>query len=192
MAAKEEGINELLGRLGFDDDELDDLIFEEEKDAPLEGIKWMALVRVHTTNYFSIQTFEQHMITAWSPAKEVKFRALENNLFTIQCFCLGDWLKITKEGPWLFWQNAVLIETYDGLAAPESVDLNYFDAWVQIHKLPDGYRTKSLVTNLVEKKIGKVSVVETVLPGVGNFVRARVKIDVRKALARFVTISRGG
>jgi imidazoleglycerol phosphate synthase glutamine amidotransferase subunit HisH len=66
--------------------------------------------------------------------------------------------------------------------APESVDLNYFDAWVQIHKLSDGYRTKSLVTNLVEKKIGEVYVVEIVLPGVRNFVRARVKIDVQKAL----------
>jgi hypothetical protein len=91
---------------------------------------------------------------------------------------LGDWLKITKEGPWLFRQNTVLIESYDGLCALESVDLNYFDAWVQIHKLSDGYRTKSSVTNLVEKKIGEVYVVETVLRGVGNFVRARVKIDV--------------
>jgi hypothetical protein len=189
---KDEGINELLKRLGFEEDEVDDLIFEEESDVPLDGIKWMALARVHTSNYFSIQTFEQHMNTAWSPAKEVKFRALENNLFTIQCFCLGDWLKITKEGPWLFRQNAVLIEPYDGLAAPESVDLNFFDAWVQIHKLPDGYRTKSLVTNLVAKKIGKVDEVEIVLNGVGNFVRARVKIDVRKVLARFVTISRNG
>jgi N-dimethylarginine dimethylaminohydrolase len=78
---KEEGINELLKRLGFEEDEVDDLIFEEESDVPLDGIKWMALARVHTSNYFSIQTFEQHMNTAWSPAKEVKFRALENNLF---------------------------------------------------------------------------------------------------------------
>jgi hypothetical protein len=44
----------------------------------------------------------------------------------------------------------------------------------------------------VEKKVGKVSVVETNLSGVGNFVRTRVQIDVRKPLARFVTISRGG
>jgi hypothetical protein len=49
-----------------------------------------------------------------------------------------------------------------------------------------------LVTNLVEKKIGKVTEVEPAPPGVGNFVRARVKIDVRKTLERFVTISRGG
>jgi hypothetical protein len=86
----------------------------------------------------------------------------------------------------------VIIEPYDGLSVPDSSKLNSFDFWLQIHKLPVGYRSKSLITNLVEKKVGKVSKVETNLSGVGNFVRARVKFDVRIPLARFVTISRGG
>jgi hypothetical protein len=145
---REEGIDDLLKRLGFEDDEVDDLVFEDESDVPKEGMKWMALARVHTSNFFNIQTFEQHMITAWSPAKEVKFHALEVNLFTIQCSCLGDWLKVTEEGPWLFRQNAVIIEPYDGLSAPDLSKLNYFDFWLQIHKLPVGYRSKSLITML--------------------------------------------
>jgi hypothetical protein len=36
------------------------------------------------------------MRVAWSPAKEVKFTALEENLFTIQCFCFGDWLNVDR------------------------------------------------------------------------------------------------
>lgn len=87
---KEDRIDNLLQWLGIDEEEIDDLVFEEEADAPKEGIKWMALVKVHYMNFFSPQTFEQHMRVAWSPARDVKFRALENNLFTIQCFCLGD------------------------------------------------------------------------------------------------------
>jgi hypothetical protein len=181
----------MLNRLGIEEDEIDDLVFEET-DIPKEGIKWMALAKVHTTNYFSPQSFEQHMRVAWSPAKEVKFTALEENLFTIQCFCLGDWLKVDKGGPWLFRQNAVIIVPYDGLTPTESVDLNSFDAWIQIHKLPIGYRDHVLIKNLVEKKVGKVQTVETVIPGVNNFVRVQVKIDVRKVLARFVTVVRGG
>jgi hypothetical protein len=51
----------MLRRLGIEEGEEDDLIFEEEADAPKEGMKWMALARVHTENYFSPQTFEQHM-----------------------------------------------------------------------------------------------------------------------------------
>jgi hypothetical protein len=53
-------------------------------------MKWFALARVHTENFFSPQTFEQHMRIAWSPAKKVKIKPIEANLFTIQCNCLGD------------------------------------------------------------------------------------------------------
>jgi hypothetical protein len=188
---KPDDLDDLLQRLGIDEDEIDDLIFEDT-DLPKEGIKWMALARVHTTNFFSPQTFEQHMRVAWSPAKEVKFIALEQNLFTIQCHCLGDWLKIEQGGPWLFRQNVVIIEPYDGLSAADAIDLNSFDAYIQIHKLPIGYRDKSMIKNLVEKKVGKVLSVDTAIPGVNNFIRVRVKFDVRKVLARFVTVVRGG
>jgi hypothetical protein len=56
----------------------------------------MALAPVYTVNFFRPQTFEQHMRIAWSPAKEVKFRPLDDDMFIIQCSCLGDWLKVTK------------------------------------------------------------------------------------------------
>ena len=130
----------MLMRLGINEEEIDDLVFEDEPDAPKEGVKWMALARVHTSNYFSPLTFKQHMRTSWSPAREVKFTALEDNLFTIQCHCLGDWLKVEQGGPWLFRQNAVIIEPYDGLSPVESVELNSIALWLQIHKLPIGYR----------------------------------------------------
>jgi hypothetical protein len=182
----------MLLRLGIEEDAADDLVFEEEEDAPKEGIKWMALARVHTDNFFSPQTFEQHMRFAWSPAKEVIFHALEENLFTIQCSCLGDWMKVEEEGPWLFRQHAVIIEKYDGLSSTDAIDLNFIAVWIQIHKLPVGYRKDPLITNLTEKKIGKVIKVEKDIPGVCNFVRVRVKIDVRKPLGRFVSLSRAG
>jgi hypothetical protein len=99
---KQEALDDMLWRLGIDKDEIDDLIFEDEEEAPKEGIKWSALARVHTTNFFSHQMFEQHMKTTWIPTKEVTIKALEANLFTIQAYFLGDWLKIEQGGPWLF------------------------------------------------------------------------------------------
>jgi hypothetical protein len=167
-------------------------VFEEEESAPKKGVKWMALVRVHASNYFSPQSFEQTMHIAWSPAREVKFQHLETNLFTIQCFYLGHWITVTEGGPWLFRQNIVCIEKYDGLARQESVDLNFFTTWIQIHKIPISYRKVALITNLIERKVGKVEMVETDVQGAGNFVRVQVKIDVRKALGRFVFVSRAG
>jgi hypothetical protein len=156
-AAQGEAIQDMLQRLGIQDDG-DDLVFQEQEEVPREGLKWFALVRVHTGNYFSPQMFEQHMKTAWSPAKEIKIKPLEENPFSIQCF--GEWLKVEKGGPWLFRQNAVIIEKYDGLAPIESVELNTIAVWMQIHKLPPGYRNKALITNLIEKRVGKVLEVE--------------------------------
>jgi hypothetical protein len=153
-------------------------------------MKWTALAKIHTANSFSPQTFEQHMRVAWSPAQEIIFTPLEDKLFSVQCSCLGDWIKVEQGGPLLFRQNAVSIEAYDGLAPTESVDLNFINVWIQIHKLPIGYRNESLIKNLVEKKVGKCISVELNVQGIGNFVRVRVRLDVRLPLARVVTISR--
>jgi hypothetical protein len=158
---KEEGINDMLHRLGIGEGDFYDAVFEEIEDAPKEGLKWMALVWVHTTNYFSASTFEQHMRVAWSPAREIKFQYIEGNLFTVQCFCLGDWLKVVEGGPWLFRQSVVCIEKYDGLTDPYLIDLNFFMTWVRIQKLQVGYRGKALITNMMEKKVGKVEEVQT-------------------------------
>jgi hypothetical protein len=49
-----------------------------------------------------------------------------------------------------------------------------------------------LIKNLDQKKVGPVSTVETQIAGINNFVRVRVKLDVRKPLARFVSVVRGG
>jgi hypothetical protein len=106
---EKEKISDMLQRLGIEEDEYDDLVLEDEEEAPIQGLKWMALVRVHTSNFFSPQTFEQHMKAAWSPAREVQFQHLQGNLFTVQCFCLGDWLKVDEGGPWLFRLSAVCI-----------------------------------------------------------------------------------
>jgi hypothetical protein len=189
---EKENIDVMLQCLGIEEDKFDDLIFQEEEEAPKEGLKLMALARVYTSKKFSPQTFEQHMRVAWSPARDVQFQHLEGNLFSVQCFCLGDWLKVEPGGPWLFRQSSVCIEKYDGHSSPDSIDLNFYSTWIQIHKLPIGYRKKALITNLVEKKAGKVVEVETDVQGAGNFVYARVKLDIRKSLARFVSMSIAG
>jgi hypothetical protein len=93
-----EAIDAMLLRLGIEEEEIDDLVFKEEESVPKE-VKWMALAKVHTTNFFSPQTFEQHMKIALSPTKEIQFHHIGANLFTVQCFCLGDWLKVEEGGP---------------------------------------------------------------------------------------------
>jgi hypothetical protein len=72
----------------------DDLIIEDEEEAPKQGLKWLALVNIHTTNSFSPITFEQHMRNAWSPVQRVKFNHLEGN----SVFLFGRLVKSKRKG----------------------------------------------------------------------------------------------
>lgn len=54
------------------------------------------------------------------------------NMFTVQACCLRDWTKIMARGAWLFWDFAVIIVPYDGLALVETLKLNRIVVWAQI------------------------------------------------------------
>ena len=65
-------------------------------------------------------------------------------------FCLGDWERVTTDGPWNFRGNAVILSPYDGITKPSKVALDTLDIWIQIHDVPDKY------AHLVEALAGKV------------------------------------
>jgi hypothetical protein len=101
-------------------------------------------------------------------------------------------LKVESGGPWLFRQSVVCIEPYDGPTDPDMIDLNYFSTWVQIKKVPIGHRNETLLKNLVEQRMGKVEETQLDVNGAGNFVRVKVRLDVRRELERWVSMIRGG
>ena len=67
----------------------------------------MALAKVATPHPFSSQSFFSTMQFAWNMAQGVTFRAVEDNLFVVPVFCLGDWQKLMEVGPWLFRNHGV-------------------------------------------------------------------------------------
>ena len=139
---KSEPMEVLLGRLNLLEDEQDDFIWEEEVDETPVAAKWLAIAKVHTTWGFSPSTLYGDMRSAWNTAKEAKWRKIEDNLFTVQFGCLGDWNKATQQGPWLFRNQALLIQEYDGFTNPTSVVLDKLDVWARVLKLPDNFLKK--------------------------------------------------
>jgi 3-hydroxyisobutyrate dehydrogenase-like beta-hydroxyacid dehydrogenase len=83
-------VEAMMAKLGLKEDDLDDVIFEEEVKQPEEDTRWMAVARVHTESEFSHYWFYKNMRSAWDLAKDVKIRAIEDNLFTLRFACLGD------------------------------------------------------------------------------------------------------
>jgi hypothetical protein len=133
------------------------------------------------------------MTAAWNPAQEVTFRVVAENLFTVQARCLGDWKKITEEGPWLFRGAALMVEPFDGTTTVPSVVPSKVQVWIQIHCIPPRYRTKEIITQLASR-VGEVLAVETMaVPSeAGEFHRVRVSLDSLKPLTRFTSLTPEG
>ncbi|KAM0906228.1 hypothetical protein ACQ4PT_016910 [Festuca glaucescens] len=185
-------VEELLGRLNLHEEGEDDFIWEEEVTNPPEKAKWLAIGKVHTSRGFSPMALYADMRSAWNPAKEVIWRKLEDNLFTIQFGCLGDWNKAMKMGPWLFRNNyALILEEYDGFMKLRSVVLDKIVVWVRVLKLPDNYLVEHVIKGIC-RPMGEIKEFQTKLPAgfAGEFVRVRVKLDVSKKLHRFVSITK--
>ena len=91
--AESSGSSELeamMAELGLKEDDLQDVIVEEDE-LPEEATRWMAIARVHTDKTYSQYWFFRNMRVAWDLAQEVKIKPLEENLYTMQFSCLGDW-----------------------------------------------------------------------------------------------------
>jgi hypothetical protein len=95
------------------------------------------------------------MRSAWNPTKEVVWRRLDDNLFTIQFNCLVDWNKAMHEGPWLFREQALIIEEYDGFSNPRSIKLDCVTVMAQVHQLPDNYLREQVIKGMC-RNVGEV------------------------------------
>ncbi|KAK1628838.1 hypothetical protein QYE76_003153 [Lolium multiflorum] len=189
---KEENVDDLLGRLHLEDDEVEDFVWEDEVPDSEVKAKWLAIARVHTSKLgFSQSALFSDMRSAWNPAKEVTWRRIEQNLFTIQFNCLADWNKAMNQGPWLFRDQGLIMEEYDGFTNPLAINLDKITVWAQIHKLPDNYLKEHVIRGM-SRCVGEVLEVQIKLPAgfIGSFVRLKIKLDTRKKLSRFVSMTR--
>ena len=85
-----EPVEELLSRLELQEDEEEQFVWEDEfKEEKIEA-KWLAIANVHTNKGFSPSALYADMRSAWNPAREVRWRRVDDNLFTVQFGCLGD------------------------------------------------------------------------------------------------------
>ena len=76
------------------------------------------------------------MRVAWDLAKEVKIKPLEENLYTMQFGCMGDWERVMEEGLWAYKGKAVVLAPYDGFTKPSMIELNKVEMWIKIHDFP--------------------------------------------------------
>ena len=91
-----------------------------------------------------------------------------------------------EDGPWTFKGNAVVIEPYDGITRPSSIELNKIEMWIQIHDLPELFfgLIKSLAATVGDFIFAEPKSQDFE----GNFFRVRIKVDVTKHLKNVVSL----
>lgn len=65
-------VEKKMQELGLREEDLDDVVYDE-KEAPVEAARWVALARVHTAKTYSQTWFYRNMRSAWDLAQEAKF-----------------------------------------------------------------------------------------------------------------------
>ena len=91
----------MMKELGLSEEDLDDVVIDQQS-VPPEATRWMAVARVNTEKQYSQYWFYRNMRAAWNLAQKVNIRPLEDNLYTLQFACLGDWERVMGDGPWAF------------------------------------------------------------------------------------------
>jgi hypothetical protein len=187
---KDVDVQDLLSNLNLHEAELDDVFLGKEEIKAWPEVKWLAAAKVLTDKAFSLESLKKTMQSAWTPAREVSFHAVGTNLFVLQARCLGDWKRIMEDGPWLFRGCALMVEPFDVATMVPTVIPRKVLAWVQIHKLPPLCRNKEVLTSLASR-VGEVVGVDLthIQTRMGDFHRARVKLESSRPLARVVPLA---
>lgn len=111
---RREPTKETLSRLNLREGGSKDFVWEDKIVEPLIHVKWLAIAMVHATRGFSPTTLYFDMRSAWNLARDVVWRKIDENLFTVQFNCLRYWNRAMLMGPWLFRYQALIHEEYDG------------------------------------------------------------------------------
>lgn len=106
---------------------------------------------------------------------------------------LGDWKRIMEEEPCIFRGNVLMLEKFDGATPSPALIPSKVMVWIQIHKIPPLFRTEAIINQLAWKVEDVISVDSRVIShGRGDFHRARVNVESKKPLVRFVSLAPEG
>jgi hypothetical protein len=160
LSGSDPTLEELLRSLNLKGEDIGGVfVAKAEVESLKEDSKWLAVMKLMSSKPFSATSLKKTLKFAWAPAQEVTFRDLEDNRFMVKANCLGDWQRITEQGPWIFRDHGLLVEKYDGSCKASSVELNRIHAWVQIHDVPELFRKKHIITKLA-RSVGEVITVD--------------------------------
>ena len=175
------------------EDEAPGFIIAEEAMGDSEAIVSHCLLgKLLTAKFCNKAALKATMLRIWGAASGVVAQDMGRNLFLFQFQNDADFKRVLHGSPWLFDNNLLVLNVFDGSCPANQISFNHCCFWVQFHGIPLFYMTKQTGERLGEA-IGNAETVDVSTNGVGwgPYLRVRISLDVTKPLQRGLLITFG-
>jgi hypothetical protein len=100
--------------------------------------------------------------------------------------------KALDEGPWMFNKELLVMQEFDPSKSLEEYEFNLVPIWVRVFKIPLG-SMDGLTGEMIGDEIGEFIEVEVGEDGlaVGEYLRIKIRMDIRKPIMRGITLQFG-
>jgi hypothetical protein len=135
---------------------------------------------------------ESSLGKVWCPLCGVECKDMGENRFLFTFLQGSRKRRALDDGPWMFSKDLVVVADFDGEKTMDEVEFNFISIWVRVMKMP-----LSLMNKVAREMIGEIigDVLEMEADdgdmAVGQYLRIKVKLDIRKPLMRGVMVDVG-
>ena len=129
----------------------------------------------------------------WCPREGIRCKELGNNLFLFTFLQPGGKRRAIMEGPWEFGGDLLIVVDFDGSKRLKELEFVSVPIWIRVFDLPLGLMNEETARR-IGNKAGRFLEVDMDEDGlaVGEFLRIKVLLDIRKPLFRGVTMEGEG
>nr|GME08040.1 uncharacterized protein LOC109174453 [Ipomoea batatas] len=139
----------------------------------------------------SMQLPNETMVVIWQPMFGVTMKQLQPHRFLVRFYHEADIDRVLADGPWTFEQCLLVMQRLQPGGDPDLPALNHAEFWVQIHSLPNGFRSEMVVSAIGSFLGTLIHTDEKNWDGsIRLFYRVRVAIDITKSLKKQMKLKR--
>ena len=173
-----------MGKLYLTEEEATPLILDDVDDGARPT--WAIAGKVLHRNLLHIQTIANALRPAWGNPRGLVFRSAGENIFVAEFETQRDHDRVLEGSPWHVSKHAVILIEFKESMQPSELQFDKLRIWARVLNLPFNLRSDTRGKAVARQIDTNASAVQ--FDPVGGFLRARVTIDVRKPLRRWILI----
>ena len=181
-----ESLEELWSRLSLTEEEQNEVVVEKEwiDEASVVGKKCL-LGKILLSRAVNIEAMRNVFLKIWRLKSDLSIREVGDRLFLLHFEDELEKDRVFQKQPWSFNKSLIVLNEFDGLTHPNTVNMEWCTFSVQIHGLPLDMMNERIGVVLGES-IGDVEEMECdpKMVAWGRYLKVRVSINTSKSLRR--------